>query len=52
MRRVIGNRKKNPTINKRGAAGRIFFIKEVRKARPLEGAPPSMTWEVIFLFTS
>jgi hypothetical protein len=49
MRRAIGKRKKNPTINRRGAAGRKFFIKEVRKARPLVGAPSSMTLRVIFL---
>jgi hypothetical protein len=52
MRRAIGKRKKNPIINNSGAAGRKFFRKEVRKARPLVGAPSSMTLKVIFLFTS
>ena len=35
-------------IASNGNAGATFFKKEVRGARPLEGAPPSMTLGVIF----
>ena len=48
MRRPIGNKKKYPMIASSGNAGATFLRKEVREARPLEGAPPSMTLGVIF----
>ena len=35
-------------IASNGTAGATFLRKEVREARPLEGAPPSMTLGVIF----
>jgi hypothetical protein len=48
INRPIGNRKKKPIIANSGNAGATFFKKEAREARPLEGAPPSMTLGVMF----